>query len=702
MVIWTRFFIAVIASAAACPVVASDWCGFRGLEKDGRSDAATVPLTWSPLQNVAWKTVIPGRGHSSPILAADAVYVTTGYPRVSDSSVRNTLAYALLALAVSSGVMGVGAALRTVHPNRSGKDAVVQCARFFLFHLLLLGILVVVLYGPRLLNPDDENLRDWALSILVVLLCLILTWLVTSVRARQQFVAGIFSFVLAAVALLILPDRKLLFALGSMQGVVATGVCLLPLVLGVVALVAHRIGCARPSVGWPNQNESGPNRVVLWHYVIAAAAGYMTTLVLCFLILYRAAGYQMPDRHVWNDRVAADISNWWVAAGCVLLVAGSAFSCWRFACHRRGQSRWHTAFPAVVLSMGILFAIHVMLGEGRREFVRAVVCLDRQGGRILWTCEGLEGRTHARSRTVTNATPTPVTDGQRIYAYFGADGLMCVDTAGQLLWKNAEAMPASRFGVATSPVLKDNVLVVVRDVETSSQIPSSITAYDALSGKRLWRQERKSHKSFDGYSTPLVRLCAGEPVVIVHGWFDVRAYDLITGAELWTYPVTHEAKHLVASPVCDDERLYITGATNLIALDLSKLGTDSDPVVWSTPVAGEKSSTPVVVKGLLFLMTEIGSVICLDAQTGQVQWSERLKGRFYASAIAAGDKVLLTNEAGRTTMVAVDRKYRLLATNDLEGSMYASMAPRGDHLFVRTTECLYCLEGKSDDSSDSR
>jgi outer membrane protein assembly factor BamB len=345
------------------------------------------------------------------------------------------------------------------------------------------------------------------------------------------------------------------------------------------------------------------------------------------------------------------------------------------------------------LGVGAGFFVDVNFVERPVEFIRAVVCLDRDSGETLWTCEGLRGQeAGGESRVVTHASATPVTDGERIYGYFGKDGLMCVSPEGKLLWKKTEPMFHSKFGVGTSPVVKDNVLIVVSDERESDKSSSSITAFDCLSGERLWEKERKSHKVDAGYSTPLVKSLNGREVVIVHGWYDIKGYDLETGQELWSYPMAHEGRHLVASLVSDAERLYVTGANQIFALDIAKLRTVGDPLLWSTGVPGEKSSTPVVVDGLLFLVTETGTAYCLDAKTGEVLWKEHLEGRYFSSVVATANKVFLTNESGQTTVVAIDREFRQLARDGMGESVYASFVPTGNQLFVRTSECLYCIQ----------
>jgi outer membrane protein assembly factor BamB len=343
------------------------------------------------------------------------------------------------------------------------------------------------------------------------------------------------------------------------------------------------------------------------------------------------------------------------------------------------------------LAVGAGFFIDVNFVKRPVEYIRAIICLNRDTGEIRWTCDGLRGReAGGESRVVTNASPTPVTDGERVYGYFGKDGLMSVSSGGKLLWKQAEPMFHSRFGAGTSPVVADGVLVVVSD-ERESDGPSSIAGFDCLSGERLWETERKSHKVDAAYGTPLVKSLSGRKVVIVHGWYDITGYDIKTGEEAWSYPIEHEGRHLVASLVSDAQHLYVTSAKEVVALDISKLGTGTDPLVWSTTVPGEKSSTPVVVDELLFLVTETGMGYCLEAATGQVMWKQRLKGRYFSSVITMGDRVYFTSQSGQTTVVAIGREFRPLAKNSTGESVYASFVPSGSRLFVRTTKHAYSI-----------
>jgi len=338
----------------------------------------------------------------------------------------------------------------------------------------------------------------------------------------------------------------------------------------------------------------------------------------------------------------------------------------------------------------VYFAGIVHVGRPK-EFVRALVCLEAGTGRISWICEGLTAGPRTESKMVTQASPTPATDGRRIYAYFGEDGLMCVDPKGELLWKRAEPMFRCKFGVGTSPIARNDAVIIVSDVMACDDLSSFVTAFEGSSGQPRWYKTRESHEKYATYNTPLITSLNGRDIVVVHGWKDIKAYDLETGKELWFYDIDHVGKHLVAGLVCDEDRLYVIGAKRVVALSLSELATRGKPLVWSRPIPDEKSSTPVAVDGLLFVVTESGMAYCLESDTGQILWKERLKGRYFSSIVSMAGKVFFTNEVGQTTVVAADREFRVLAKNSLGESTYASFAPAGDRLFVRTAKHLYCI-----------
>jgi len=671
---------------------ADDWRGFHGLEKEGRSESATVPSVWSSSENVAWKTTVPGRGHSSPIVSGDSVYVTTAYDKASTSALVNVWHHAVFGLSMLFAVAGINLLAQDFGPTQKKTARAAQYVRVFLFVQFCVGIIVVSLFGRRLLNPEDVMVRRWLVSIAMVLSCQAVSSLSMPLKSRQQLFVALLSCPFTILAFLTLRQGGLGFGPRSSKGVVLLAAAVSPLILGLVLCLVHLVNRARCSPQMKiGRDPTGAycSRLAL---IVAGVAGAGAGLLPFFLLLFRAADYRMPDSYIFDTRVRPDLG--WVAVAVYMVVIAcvGAVSLGRPA--RDGIARrfpWQKGFFVVALLLGLTYCIGIRFSGGAKQSVRAVVCFDANDGDIRWVCEGLVAPPRRESRIVTHASATPVTDGERIYGYFGQEGLMCVSSQGVLLWRLTDPIFRDKFGVGNSPVLKDGVLVLLSDVGACESLPSSIAAYDCISGTRLWKETRMSHEAHAAYSTPLLRVLNGYPAVIAHGWHDIRAYDVKTGHKLCAHLISHDGDHLVASLVSDSDRLYVLDAREVRALALSQLASDGDPLVWSTPLRGEKSSTPVVVDGLLFVVTEAGTVCCLDALTGELLWKERLKGRYFSSVVAAGGKVFFTNQVGVTTVLAIDREFRLLASNALGESVYASLVPTEGRLFVRGTKHLYCI-----------
>jgi len=355
--------------------------------------------------------------------------------------------------------------------------------------------------------------------------------------------------------------------------------------------------------------------------------------------------------------------------------------------------RW--AVAAVCLLTASLFFADGAYLQRTKALVRAVISLDAASGKARWVCEGLRGPQRPLTRMNTPATSTPVTDGERVVAWFDSAGVMCVGRDGRLLWTQRELVPAPKYGIVTSPVLRDGIVVFVSDMEEPNPAngPSAswITALDVKTGRPLWRKERRGHKEFASYASPVIMSVSGTNIVCVRGWHDVQGYDLKTGNPIGHYSLELKAHHLAASPVSDGQRLLLVGASGNVCLDLAKWVAGVDPVLWTGKSRGEISATPVIADGQAYLVYEDGLATCLELGTGRVLWEKRLRGRHFSSVLAGGGRVYFCNEAGKTTVAAREREFRLLGEGDLGENIYASVAPLGNRLLIRTVRHLYCI-----------
>jgi outer membrane protein assembly factor BamB len=180
-----------------------------------------------------------------------------------------------------------------------------------------------------------------------------------------------------------------------------------------------------------------------------------------------------------------------------------------------------------------------------------VYCLNAADGKVLWKQTAAEGKPSIpKSGSNTYATETPVTDGERVYAYFGMTGVFCYGLDGKPLWKaDLGSYPmAMGHGTASSPALDGGRLFVQCDNEEKS----FLVALDAKTGKELWRTPRPERT---GWSTPLVWKNKERTEVVCIGSSRVRSYDPATGKQLWELGgLSGQSK---ASPVAGADLLYV-------------------------------------------------------------------------------------------------------------------------------------------------
>ena len=327
---------------------------------------------------------------------------------------------------------------------------------------------------------------------------------------------------------------------------------------------------------------------------------------------------------------------------------------------------------------------------------RGIVCLDRQTGNIRWFCGGVVAPTSKMHSDNSPATPTPVTDGERIFAYFGTPGLLCADTRGRRLWINRDLPYDSREGVASSPILCQNRVILLSESDAGGYL----AAIDAKTGRFAWKtlRDKKRHSFAGNCRTPTVVTIAGREVVIVWGVEDVSGYDPATGRALWSHEVEGmgTGDNPVASATTEGRYLFLVGPYRTKCLELERLPGSGRFLVWNQETdEGAQCSTPVVTRGLLFAVSDNGSAYCLDAQNGKELWRKELEGQHYASVIAVGDRIYFFGTQGQTTVVAADRTFRLLAQNKVEGQIFATCAPVDGDLFLRTKTHLYCLRERN-------
>ena len=301
-----------------------------------------------------------------------------------------------------------------------------------------------------------------------------------------------------------------------------------------------------------------------------------------------------------------------------------------------------------------------------------------------------------------------MTDGRYVWAVTGTGAVTAFDMQGRKIWSRNLQEEYGKFGLnwgyASSPLLYDGKLIIQVLHGNNTDDPSYLVAFKGATGDVLWRRERPTdalRESPDAYTTPALLIRNGKPQVVVSGGDYVTGHDPETGKELWRTsglnPRRDPNYRIVGSPVVADGMVYAPSRRRpLLALRFAAGGQAGSPEIawrWQDD-GGPDVPTPVCDGKYFYMVEDRGLVTCLDAKSGEVVWGPKrtASGTVSASPLLADGKLYITNENAVTTVLAAGPKYKLLATNELDGS-YTLSSPiaAGRQLFLRTGEYLYCI-----------
>jgi len=321
-----------------------------------------------------------------------------------------------------------------------------------------------------------------------------------------------------------------------------------------------------------------------------------------------------------------------------------------------------------------------------------VESFNRSDGRRLW-----EYRVEARGpfpdlhEKHNLATPTPVTDGERVFAWFGTGQIVVLDMRGRVVWAKHLGEEYSPFdinwGHGSSPVLYNDLVILLCDHESASYL----LALDARTGTLRWKADRGKGRA--SYSTPLVVPGRDGDELLVNSSERIDGYDPATGGLRWYADAPRQTP--IPSAVFHDGLIYLTrGYRNSPYMALRPGGrgdVSASHVAWRAPGGGSYAASLVHYEGLLYFTNDVGVLTCADAKTGARVWQTRLDGVFFASPVAADGKIYFASETGETIVVKAGRVPAILARNDLGERLVASPAISKGQIFLRSDARLFTI-----------
>jgi outer membrane protein assembly factor BamB len=328
--------------------------------------------------------------------------------------------------------------------------------------------------------------------------------------------------------------------------------------------------------------------------------------------------------------------------------------------------------------------------------------VSRSDGRIAWKKVLREEFPHEGGHeTGSLASNSPVTDGERVYAFFGSRGLHCLDMNGEVKWQKdlGRMNTLHAHGEGSSPVLHGDLLIVCWDHEGDS----ALFAFDKHTGKQRWRVARDEKTS---WSTPLVVGHAGRSQIVVSATKRVRGYDPATGEQLWECAGLTD--NVVSSPVFRDGMIFAGNSYYQQAMVAIRLAgatgdiTGSDRVAWKLNRLTPYVSSPLMYDDTLYFLRHNQNVLSrLEPETGKPRGEplrlDGIRDFIFASPVGAAGRIYVTGRDGATVVLRHDRENATLASNRLNDSFSASPALAGRELYLRGERYLYCLQ-----SADNR
>ena len=301
------------------------------------------------------------------------------------------------------------------------------------------------------------------------------------------------------------------------------------------------------------------------------------------------------------------------------------------------------------------------------------------------------------------ASPTPVIADGKVFVSFGSPGIACLDEkTGRKIWERRDFVCNHYRGAGSSPIVWGHLLILNFDGSDAQ----FVVALDCETGRTVWRTERsidfldldaQGKPAGEGdyrkaFATPVVVNWEGKALLISSGAKAHYAYDALTGEEVWR--LEERGQHSASTrPIVAGDTVYIQtgfGKPQLLAVLLGGKGVLAESQVkWRMKKGVPSKPSILMVDQNLFMVDDAGVGSCVDANTGEYVWTQRIGGNFSASPIFADGRIYAFNEEGKAFVIAAEKEFRLISEGKFEHGFMASPAVARGALFLRSKTALY-------------
>ena len=366
---------------------------------------------------------------------------------------------------------------------------------------------------------------------------------------------------------------------------------------------------------------------------------------------------------------------------------------------------WRIDLPEAGNSTPIVLGDRIFVTQPITESKwRGVMCFSRRDGKLLWK----NGLTYDKPETTHRTNPycsaSPVTDGQHVFAAFGSAGLVAYDLDGKQLWHRDFGPIAHEWGTSTSPVLHGDLCIHYHGPGQGA----FLTAVKKTTGETVWTwkepdwQPGERTDGFRGqgrgiigsFSTPILVQTQGRTELIMSFPMEMKAFDPATGNILWSCSGLNPLVY--TSPMVDQGIVVAMGGYqgNSIAVKTGGSGDVTATRLWQEVRHNGGIGTGVIKDGLYYYHDSGGVAYCLDIQTGQTRWKDRLPGaaKSWGSFVLAGDRIYSLSQTGETVVFKANpEKLEVLAQGDVGEQTNSSLVPSDGRFIIRTHKALWCI-----------
>ena len=343
------------------------------------------------------------------------------------------------------------------------------------------------------------------------------------------------------------------------------------------------------------------------------------------------------------------------------------------------------------------------------------VCVDYKTGKIIYDIKVFSpDETESKNSLNTFATPTPCIEKGFVYVHFGNLGTACISTTkGSIIWKRTDLKSKNVHGPGSSPVIYKNLIILHFDGSDTRYI----IALDKSTGKTIWKSERPAEPYEPltsvgklAYITPIVINVKGQDMLISNGSAICQAFDPNTGKEIWR--VVCGAETTISMPFTENGILYwysgfMVGKDGInyaymLAVNPDGQGDISGSnIIWKKmdKPAENQMLSPVIKDGLIYTVTPMNDMMCIDAKTGEEIWSKHMKSSYNASPLYINGNIWFLSVKGEILVLKAGRKYEIVSQNSTDSGIWATPAVVRNSMIIRTQRFLYRIEGKGSESN---